>query len=78
MAYFRYEVRGGEFVIDGERDWRISFNGIRIGGVYACANDAIAAIGVARLRKVPGPDLRGVPDPPRDLTEWQTRISTTP
>src|SRR3954447_12264664 len=34
MAYFRYEVNGGEFVVQGEEDWVITFNGVRIGGVY--------------------------------------------
>lgn len=72
MAYFRYEVPGGEFVIQGDEDWIITFNGVRIGGLYPCADDAVAAIDLARSARVIAPNLQGVVNPPRDLTQWQT------
>lgn len=71
MAYFRYVVAGGEFVIQGDQDWIVTFNGVRIGGLYACADDAVSAIELARSGKVIAPNLHGVPSPPNDLTLWQ-------
>jgi hypothetical protein len=72
MAYFRYEVDGGEFVVQGQDDWIITFNGVRIGGVFPCADDAVGAIERARDAEIIGPNLAGVPDPPKDLTQWRT------
>jgi hypothetical protein len=70
--YYRWAVPGGEFVLQGEDGWLISFNGIRIGGVHRCVADAIEAIYRCRTFKVPGPNLQGIVDPPCALDDWQT------
>ena len=72
MAYFRYKVDGGEFVLEGERTWLIMFNGIRIGGMHPSAEAALEAIHRLRAEQLPGPNLSGVADPPRDLSAWFT------
>jgi len=73
MAYFRFRVEGGEFVVQGDaEDWLITFNGVRIGGLFPCADDAVSAVERARKGEVPAPNLTGVPDPPKDLTDWET------
>lgn len=72
MAYFRYKVDGGEFVLEGERTWLIMFNGVRIGGMHPSVQAAMQAIERRRAQEVPGPNLNGVADPPRDLTAWVT------
>lgn len=72
MAYFRYQVGGGEFVIQGDSDWIITFNGVRIGGLHACADDAVSAIELARSGKLVAPNLQGIASPPADLTLWQS------
>lgn len=72
MAYFRYKVDGGEFVLEGERTWLIMFNGVRIGGMHPSPEAALEAIDRRRARQVPGPNLAGVDDPPRDLSAWFT------
>ena len=68
MAYFRYKVDGGEFVLEGERTWLIMFNGVRIGGMHPSPEAALEAIDRRRAKQVPGPNLAGVEDPPRDLS----------
>lgn len=74
--HFRYVVTGGEFVVQGSDDeWTIAFNGIRIGGLHPCADDAVAAIDRARRSELPGPNLEGVPDPPKDLTAWHASLA---
>lgn len=70
MAYYRFVVRGGEFVLRGERHWQITFNGIQIGGAYATAKDALSAVKRRREGKVVGPVLDGAADPPLDLLMW--------
>ncbi len=71
MGYYRHEVPGGEFVIEGDRHWRITFNGVQIGGLYPRVDEAIAAVDRRRARRVAGPDLTGVPNPPPELTLWR-------
>jgi hypothetical protein len=72
VAYYRFEVLGGEFVIQGERHWQLTFNGIQIGGLYRCPEDALCAIERVRCAKLAGPNLAGIPDPPADLAEWHS------
>jgi len=72
LAYFRYKVDGGEFVLEGERTWLIMFNGVRIGGMHPSPEAALEAIDRRRAKQVPGPNLAGVEDPPRDLSAWVT------
>ncbi len=72
MGYFRYRVEGGEFVVQGDRYWQITFNGTQIGGMFRAPQDALDAL--ARLRRglIPGPDLGGIDDPPSDFRCWET------
>ncbi len=74
MDYYRHAVPGGEFVIEGDRHWRITFNGVQIGGLYPQVHDAIAAIHRRRERAVVGPDLTGIPNPPADPKLWGKTI----
>ena len=75
MAYYRYAVRGGEFVLQGDHYWQVMFNGIQIGGLYRHPQDALHALDRRRKAQLPGPDLTGIPDPPWDLQAWQTAKS---
>ena len=70
MGYYRYQVRGGEFVLRGDLYWQVTFNGVQIGGIYRHAQDALAAVARRRAAEVPGPDLSGIEDPPHDLAAW--------
>ena len=70
MAYYRHIVTGGEFVIEGNHNWVVSFNGIRIGGRFSSADEAVRAIQECRGGLLPGPSLRDVPNPPADLSAW--------
>ncbi len=74
MAYYRFEVPGGEFVLQGDLYWQVMFNGIQIGGLYRHPQDALHAIGRRREALLAGPDLTGIADPPRDLQAWETAI----
>ena len=70
MAYYRYEVPGGEFVIRGDHFWQITFNGVQIGGLYRHPHEALEAVLRRREATVAGPNLDGVPNPPMDLAGW--------
>ncbi len=70
MNYYRYEVPGGEYVVQGDQFWQVTFNGIQIGGLYRSPEDAVHAVHRRRSKELPGPDLTGVPDPPADLAAW--------
>ena len=71
MAYYRYPVSGGEFVLLGSRYWQLTFNGVQIGGLYRTPQDALEAIDALRgspdverlattiKNEVGGPDIRG-------------------
>ena len=72
MAYYRYEVPGGEYVVQGDHFWQITFNGVQIGGLYRTPDDAVRAVSKRREAAVPGPNLDGVADPPLDLERWLT------
>ena len=73
MGYYRYAVPGGEFVIQGEHFWQLTFNGIQIGGLYRCPEEALEAVSRRREAEIPGPHLGGIPDPPTDLQCWDCR-----
>jgi hypothetical protein len=73
LGYYRYEVPGGEFVLEHHRGWRIAFNGVQIGGLFSEVAEALAAVARRRECKLPGPDLTGVPNPASDLTLWHAR-----
>ena len=73
MAYYRYPVSGGEFVLLGSRYWQLTFNGVQIGGLYRTPQDALDAIGRRRQGHIPGAHLDGIIDPPPDLARWDTR-----
>jgi len=70
VAYYRHMVAGGEFVIEGNHNWVVSFNGIRIGGRFSSAVEAIKAVEECRAGLLPGPSLRHVASPPTDLSVW--------
>jgi hypothetical protein len=72
MAYYRFVVPGGEFVLRGECHWQITFNGVQIGGAHATAGDALTAVKRRREGSVVGPVLDGAPDPPQDLLMWSS------
>lgn len=72
MSYFRYEVTAGEFVLHGGGDWRITFNGVQIGGTCRTPADAIAMITRSRNGEIVGPHLADVTDPAQNLAEWQS------
>jgi len=70
MAYYRYVLEGGEFVIEGARAYRITFNGVQIGGAYNSPQEAIGAIDARRSGRIAGPQLSGVADPSGNLDAW--------
>jgi hypothetical protein len=72
MSYFRYLVTSGEFVIRGPDHWRITFNGVQIGGACRTPEEAIAMIARSRHGEIVGPHLTDVPDPAEDLAAWQS------
>ena len=76
MGYYRYEVPGGEYVLQGDHYWQITFNGVQIGGLYRRPEDAFAALDRRRAAEIPGPNLADVPNPPADLGAWQSTHQT--
>jgi hypothetical protein len=72
MAYFRYVVNDGEFVLRGTDVWQITFNGVQIGGASREPQEALAMIARRRKGEIVGPHLDGVADPAEDLAAWQT------
>ncbi len=76
MGYYRFEVPGGEFVVQGDRYWQLTFNGVQIGGLYRTAQDALGALTRVRSGQGVGPNLTGIADPPFDLRRWTTHKPT--
>jgi hypothetical protein len=72
--YYRHKVEGGEFVLRCEGAWRVTFNGVQIGGIYPTPQDAVHAVTRRRQGLIPGPDLTGVSHPPADLSSWETPL----
>jgi hypothetical protein len=73
MAYYRFEVSGGEFVLRREGEWQLTFNGVQIGGLHRAPQEALSALARLRSGQGAGPNLCGVDDPPRNLDRWMTQ-----
>jgi hypothetical protein len=75
-AYYRFEVPGGEFVMRGDRNWQLAFNGVQIGGLHRAPQEALGALARLRSGRDVGPSLSGIVDPPHELERWVRQNST--